>query len=140
MKGREAACSCGQLRVKTAGEPFEVTMCHCYACQRRTGSAFGLQAGYMADQVEVTGRHTDYTRVSDEADERQHVFHFCPECGSTVFYTEPDAPQFVTVMAGTFADRSFPPPSRSGYGVRRHPWVALPDGIRHDEVWSQLNG
>lgn len=139
MARREATCSCGQLRVTTAGDPWEVTMCHCLACQRRTGSAFGLQSGFTADQVEVAGSYKAYVRVSDEADERQHVFHFCPECGSTVFYTEPDAPEFVTVMVGAFADRAFPPPQRSGYGVRRHPWVVLPDGIRHDEVWAPFN-
>jgi tetratricopeptide (TPR) repeat protein len=93
----------------------------------------------MADQVEVSGRYTDYTRVSEEADQRRHVFHFCPDCGSTVFYTEQDAPEVVTVMVGAFADRSFPPPRRSGYGVRRHPWVVLPDGISHDEAWGPFN-
>lgn len=139
MSSREAACSCGQLRVTTEGDPFVVTMCHCYACQRRTGSAFGLQAGFPAGRVEVAGRYQDYTRISDESDERPHVFHFCPECGSTVFYTEPDAPEFVTVMVGAFADRSFPAPSESSYGARRHPWMALPDGIRHDEAWAPLN-
>jgi hypothetical protein len=139
MASREGTCSCGQLRVKTADDPVVVTMCHCEACQRRTGSAFGLQAGFMADQVEITGSYRDYLRVSDEADERQHVFHFCPDCGSTVFYTEPDAQEFVVVMVGAFADQSFPPPTQSGYGARRHPWVTLPDGIRNDEAWAPLN-
>jgi hypothetical protein len=113
-------------------------MCHCLACQRRTGSAFGIQAGFRSDQVQVAGRFSDYARVSDEADRKEHVFHFCPDCGGTVFYTEPTEPDLVVVSVGAFADRSFPPPTESGYGVRRHPWVALPDGIHHDEVWALL--
>ena len=76
-------------------------MCHCLACQRRTGSAFGLQAAFAADQVQVVGRFNEYLRVSDEADSAEHPFHFCPECGSTVFYREPD---HVVVMVGAFAD------------------------------------
>jgi hypothetical protein len=96
---REAACSCGQLRVTAQGEPFAVGICHCLACQRRTGSAFGMQAGYEAGQVEVAGRSTEYARTSDEADRKVHVFRFCPDCGSTVFYTEPDEPDLVVVMA-----------------------------------------
>ena len=49
---RVAACHCGQLRLGVAGEPFAVSICNCLACQRRTGSAFGMQAGFSTDQVE----------------------------------------------------------------------------------------
>jgi hypothetical protein len=138
MATRDAACSCGQLRLTADGDPFEVSICHCLACQRRTGSAFGIQARFKSDQVEVIGRFSDYLRVSDEADRKEHVFHFCPDCGGTVFHTEPTEPDLVAVPVGAFADPSFPPPTRSVYGVRRHPWVALPDGIDHDEAWALL--
>src|SRR3954451_18301184 len=102
MPTREAACHCGQLRLEVSGEPFAVSICNCLACQRRTGSAFGMQAGFKTDQVEVTGRFNDYLRVSDEADRKEHVFHFCPECGSQVFYTEPTEPDLVVVSVGSF--------------------------------------
>jgi hypothetical protein len=138
MATREAACSCGQLRIATEGDPFHVGICHCLACQRRTGSAFGMQAGYQSDQVTVSGRHTEYARTSTEADRKVHVFHFCPECGSTVFYTEPDEPELVVVMVGAFADPLFPPPVESGYEARRHPWVALPDSMERDDLWGQV--
>ena len=120
---REAACSCGQLRLEAAGDPFVVSMCHCLACQRRTGSAFGIQAAYTADQVDVAGRFSDYVRVSDEADRKEHVFHFCPDCGATVFYTEPTEPDLIVVPVGAFADPSFPPPTESMYESRRHSWL-----------------
>ena len=68
MATREAACHCGQLRLEVEGDPFVVSMCHCLACQRRTGSAFALQAAFAPDQVQVVGRFDDYVRVSDEAD------------------------------------------------------------------------
>jgi hypothetical protein len=129
MATREAACHCGQLRLEVAGDPFVVSMCHCLACQRRTGSAFGLQAAFTPDQVQVVGRFSDYLRVSDEADRKQHVFHFCPDCGSQVFYTEPTEPDLIVVSIGAFADPSFPPPTESGYDSRRHPWLAVPATI-----------
>jgi hypothetical protein len=138
MATREAACSCGQLRVTVVGDPFQVTMCHCHACQRRTGSAFGLQAGYDTDRVQIEGRSREYARTSTEPDRSAHTFHFCPDCGGTVYYTHADAPQVVDVMVGAFADRDFPAPSVSTYGVRRHRWVVLPEGIEHDEVWDEL--
>jgi tetratricopeptide (TPR) repeat protein len=97
-----------------------------------------MQAGFTSDQVRVVGRHTDYARISDEADRKEHVFHFCPDCGSTVFYTEPTEPDQVVVMVGAFADPSFPPPTESSYDARRHPWVELPDSIQRwaPELWE----
>jgi hypothetical protein len=138
MATREASCHCGQLRLEVSGEPFAVSICHCLACQRRTGSAFGMQAGYAAGQVDVTGRYSDFTRISDESDRKAHVFHFCPDCGSQVFYTEPDEPELVVVSVGAFADPSFPPPTRSGYESRRHRWVGLPASIEREapELWD----
>src|SRR5436190_905946 len=79
MATREATCSCGQLRLQAEGDPFHVSICHCLSCQRRTGSAFGMQAGYVADRVTTSGTSREYARTSDEADRKVHVFHFCPE-------------------------------------------------------------
>jgi hypothetical protein len=137
---REAACHCGQLRLEVSGDPFAVSICNCLACQRRTGSAFGMQAGFEADQVQVTGRFRDYSRISDEADRKEHVFHFCPDCGSQVFYTEPTEPDLVVVSVGSFADPTFPPPTESGYDSRRHPWVGLPESIQQQapELWDSV--
>ena len=96
-----------------------------------------MQAGFKAEQVRVTGRSSDFARVSDEADRKEHVFHFCPECGSQVFYTEPSEPELVVVSVGSFADPAFPPPTESGYDSRRHPWVHLPDWVQQfaPELW-----
>jgi hypothetical protein len=137
---REAACHCGQLRLEVDGEPFAVSICNCLACQRRTGSAFGMQAGFKREQVRIEGRFHDYARTSDEADRKVHVFHFCPDCGSQVFYTEPDDAELMVVSVGSFADPSFPWPTGSGYDSRRHPWVRLPEQISRfaPELWDPV--
>ena len=137
MATREATCHCGQLRLDVTGDPFRVSLCHCLACQRRTGSAFGMQAAFRPDQVSVVGRYNDYARVSDEADRKEHAFHFCPDCGSTVFYREPDV---VVVMVGSFADPTFPQPTESGYDNRRHQWIVLPESIQRyaPELWDPV--
>jgi hypothetical protein len=137
MESRDAACHCGQLRLEVTGEPFAISICNCLACQRRTGSAFGMQAGFNADQVRVLGEFNDFARISDEPDHKEHVFHFCPTCGSQVFYTEPTEPGLIVVSVGSFADPAFPAPTESGYDSRRHAWVQLPDSIRRHapELW-----
>jgi hypothetical protein len=88
-----------------------------------------MQAAFTPDQVHVVGRFSDYSRISDEADRKEHVFHFCPDCGSQVFYTEPTEPDLIVVSVGSFADPCFPPPTESGYDHRRHPWLAVPATI-----------
>jgi tetratricopeptide (TPR) repeat protein len=96
-----------------------------------------MQAAFKSDQVEINGRFSDFERVSDEADRKVGVFHFCPDCGSQVFTTEPTEPDLVVVSVGSFADPTFPPPTESGYDSRRHPWVQLPDSVRKlaPELW-----
>src|SRR5439155_1333191 len=93
--------------------------------------------GLKSAQVRVIGRFNDFARVSDEADQKQHVFHFCPDCGSQVFYTEPTEPDLVVVSVGSFADPAFPPPTESGYDSRRHTWLELPASFQRyaPELW-----
>jgi hypothetical protein len=129
MSEHRAACSCGQL-IATAEGAVRVSMCHFLACQRRTGSAFGVQARFLRDRVRVEGRSSEYTRISDEGDPR--TFHFCPECGGTVFYFLPREDDVVAIPVGAFADPAFPAPVRSVYGSQRHEWVAVPAAERWD--------
>ncbi|HEX7690684.1 MAG TPA: GFA family protein [Burkholderiaceae bacterium] len=128
---RLASCCCGQLRVRTRGEPVRVSMCHCLECQRRCGSVFAAQARFPDDRVEIEGESTEYSRTGDEGGVAR--FHFCPRCGSTVWYVFDGAPGMTVVTVGAFADPHFPPPSFSVYEDRRHAWVAVPEGA---ERWA----
>jgi len=64
MPTRVAACLCEQLTVSCSGDPAQVTLCHCLACQRRTGSTYGIAAFYPRENVKVAGDATAYTRQS----------------------------------------------------------------------------
>jgi hypothetical protein len=127
MVRREAACSCGQLRVAVDGDPVRVSVCHCLACQRRTGSAFGYQARWPVESVQITGQAREYRRVSEDGEDEERHFHFCPECGATVYYFTD--PEFIAIPVGVLADPGFPEPTVSVWESRRHEWVTLPDGV-----------
>ena len=136
MNSRTASCSCGQLRVEVHGEPRGNGICHCFACQRRTGSVFAALASFAAP-YEVFGTATEYVRVGDRG--AKFKFRFCPVCGTTVFHTEvfhteggeeADEQPGVGVAVGAFADPGFPPPQMSIYDCRRHSWVRLPPGTK----------
>lgn len=127
MPDHHAACSCGQLSLVAHGDPLGVSVCHCLACQRRTGSTYGAQARFPAGQVEITGESTEYVRIGDEGSACH--FHFCPRCGATVHYWI-DA-DFRIVPVGAFADPTFEAPGVSVYEERRHAWVSVPEGAKH---------
>ena len=75
---RSASRSCGQLTVTTTGEPVRISVCHCLACQRRTGSAFGVQARFPRGAVTSAGRGTRYERTADSG--KTVTLTFCPDC------------------------------------------------------------
>lgn len=126
MTARTAACSCGQLSVTVEGEPKGVGVCHCLACQQRTGSAFAYLASF-SEPYEVRGQATEYVRVGDAG--AAFRFRFCPKCGTTVYHTEEGVGGGISIAVGAFADPDFPPPSVSVYDCRRHGWLTLPDGV-----------
>ena len=124
---QQGSCSCGQLRVACRGEPVRISICHCLDCQKRTGSAFGYQARFPADQVSVKGETRVFDRLGDSG--QKVTFRFCPLCGSTVFWTLPSQPGLIAVAVGAFADTDYPPPWFSVYERRRHRWVDVPTSV-----------
>ncbi|TWI44493.1 hypothetical protein IP92_04443 [Pseudoduganella flava] len=124
---RTARCTCGQLSITVEGEPLRVAVCHCLACQSRTGSVFATLASFPVP-YQVTGRATEYVRTGDHG--TRFVFRFCPVCGTNLYDTEEGVDDVVSVSVGAFGDPSFPAPQVSVYDCRRHPWVTLPPGVR----------
>ena len=129
MVSRTASCQCGQLRIEVDGEPRAVGLCHCLACQRRTGSVFGVQARFPKAGVAISGTSTQFVRTGDEG--TRATFGFCPACGSTVTYTLAGQEETIVIPVGAFADPRFPPPTVSVYEERMHARVQLPAGIEH---------
>jgi hypothetical protein len=114
MRTRIATCVCGQLIARCSGDPARVSLCHCLACQRRTGSTYGIAAFFLHESVVVTGDTKAYSRSSDIG--YSVTFYFCPHCGSTVYWNAARKPDMVAVAVGAFADPAFPAPSQAVYG------------------------
>ena len=123
MEVREASCRCGALRARCSGKPARISVCHCLACKARSGSAFSYNATYESSQVETTGSSSLFTRTGDEGNWVR--YHFCPQCGSTVYYEIERRPGMISVAVGGFRDPDFPEPRFSVYEGRRHQWVEI---------------
>lgn len=118
---REASCSCGNLKARCPDQPELVSVCHCLACQRRTGAPFGIAAFFFRKSIEIVGQYKSYQRSSDAG--FALVFHFCSKCGSTVFWEPSRMPDLIAIGVGSFADPNFPAPDKEVYVECRHGWV-----------------
>jgi hypothetical protein len=123
MTERTASCRCGQLRATVHGEPVRVSVCHCLACQKRTGSAFSAQLRWPKECVEISGESKEWTRVADSG--QTTTYHFCPECGSTVHYGGGNFPDVVAIPMGSFDDPYIASPDYSVWEKRKHEWVEI---------------
>jgi hypothetical protein len=129
MTLRIASCSCGQLSARVSGDPIRVSVCHCFACQRRTGSVFGAQARFLRQAVEIAGTGTEYVRNGDEGGSTR--FTFCATCGATVFFVTEGREDSIAIPVGAFSESRFPAPTYSVYEDRMHPWVTMPEDMEH---------
>jgi hypothetical protein len=83
MTGLEGGCSCGAVRFKLNRGPLWTNICHCDACRKRTGSAFGFSVVVEAAAVaDFSGETETFTRQGESG---KHVhYDFCPRCGTTL--------------------------------------------------------
>jgi hypothetical protein len=144
MGSRTAQCACGRLELVAEGDPLLVVACHCEFCQKRSGNVFIASAHFPEERVEVTGETTVYNGLVVDGVGAVGVpdgidYHFCPTCGSTVFWvvrSPLSGEQLVIVAVGNFVEPDFPPPSTELSTKFRHAWVAeIPGAIQiHDPL------
>ena len=131
MTTHTASCRCGQLKATVTGDPFRVSVCHCLNCQKRSGSAFAAQARWPTENLSVAGQSKTWTQTGDSGSSA--TFHFCPDCGSTVYYSGGGYSDAIAVALGAFDDPYFLKPQISVFENRKHDWVEITgDGIEHD--------
>jgi len=128
-KSRTASCACQKFSIELAGDPQIVSICNCTQCQKRTGSAFGMSAFFDKSQrILTSGDRSTYNRRSDAG--RSLSLHFCPNCGTTLFWELDMLPDKIGVAVGCFADPTFPSPDRAVWCQTAHEWLAFPPSVK----------
>ncbi|MFM5924309.1 MAG: GFA family protein [Novosphingobium sp.] len=120
-----ARCSCGQLWLEVEGEPVLNALCHCADCRRRTGSAFGWQAYFLEAQV---GAPNGKSQARSVPVAEPQVRHFCPDCGTTLWWTQGLGPGLIGVSGGAFDAGVLAEPFASYSNDQRCDWLTLPQG------------
>ena len=125
-----ASCRCGQLRAAATGTPTRISVCHCLDCQKRSGSAFAAQVRFPADQVTVTGEASTYIATGDNG--AAH-FHFCPDCGATLYFENDSLSDTIAIPLGAFDNPRVFTPTISVFENRKHDWLVISgEDVEHD--------
>ena len=122
---RTARCACGKATITVRGEPVLNAVCHCNNCQRRTGSAFGLNVYFPDERVLAASGEMGVYRI--EGEKSQERF-FCAGCGTTLRWRTGWFPGWTGVAGGCFRDEPLPDPEVSVANETRRSWVCIPEG------------
>jgi hypothetical protein len=100
MKIHSGGCSCGTVRFAIKRYLY-VLACHCNACKKRTGSAYGLSVPVEAANIDsFSGKTTTFIRTAESG--RKVHYEFCQTCGTTVRWCLEGTSNRYIFAAGTF--------------------------------------
>ncbi|HEY0310870.1 MAG TPA: GFA family protein [Allosphingosinicella sp.] len=112
-------CHCGAVRYEMPAEAIHQALCHCSDCRRHSGAPAVAWALVKKDALSVEGETKEY--ASSEHGRR----HFCPGCGTSLFYTNdvvfPDA---IDVQTCTLDEPDAVPPAAQIQVAERVGWMA----------------
>ena len=122
---RRGGCQCGDVRYELSGAPLGLSACHCKACQKQSGSAFGMSLHVAEGAFRlVSGTLKTFEVLCDSG--RVKTCAFCPECGTRIFHR---TDRGMSVKAGTLDDASGLVPDGHYWTASKQPWVAIPDSV-----------
>ncbi|MEX0347505.1 MAG: GFA family protein [Rhizobiaceae bacterium] len=123
-------CACGACRYEVDGEPTGMAACHCQACQKRTGSAFGFGCFFAEKDVTISAGEDNFTVYDRIAESGRLVSHrFCGTCGTTVMWKPERLPDGIAIAAGTFDDTGWIKPSAFFWVSKAQNWFAFSDDV-----------
>lgn len=139
----EGGCACGAVRYRLTGAPIVTHACHCRKCQRRSGSAFAVNAMIEADCISLLGQTPEIVPTPSSLPEGQKA-HRCPVCRVEVWSNHAAFGDGIVMLhVGTLDRGEAIAPDIHCYTASRHPWVIVPEDVRAfpqgyepDEVWS----
>lgn len=99
------SCYCGNIAFEATVDPDSVTICHCNACQRLTGSAYRVTVAARAQDFRlVRGMPKTYVKLADSGNKRAMVF--CGDCGSPVYaHAAEENPTSYGLRVGSLRER-----------------------------------
>lgn len=114
-------CQCRQCTFQFSGKPITCYACHCTDCQSASGSAFGLSMIVMREEIKLI-KGNIIEQVFESGDNLLHR-HACALCGSAMWYSGENSPEFAAIKAGVFDDKTWFKPVAHVWVKSAQPWI-----------------
>ena len=116
-------CQCQSVRYQFTGEPLTCYACHCTDCQTATGSAFTLSMIVNREDIAVIEGEMAINTFNYNGTELQR--HHCAKCGTGLWFSATQIPEFAALKPGTFDDTTWFKPAAHLWLRSAQPWVRL---------------
>jgi len=126
------SCQCGAVTYTVNAEPLFTYACHCGSCQKRTGSAFSMGMIVATSALDLKGRLTAWSRVSEQGN--TNTRYSCAQCGNILYGIGDSNPDLAKLQVGTLEDTSAVEPEVHIWTTRKQPWLSLPARVRQYET------
>ena len=121
-------CLCGKVTYKVNTEPMAIFNCHCDDCRRATGSVFGTNLFVSEDKIEIRGKVSSYSHISDSGSRMTKLF--CPNCGSLMFGKNSAKVNVISIRAGTVDEKDLIKPMINVFMDSRIPSTSIDKSLK----------
>ena len=119
----QGGCLCGQVRYEVAGEPYDITHCHCSDCRRSSGAAFVTWASFRQSGFRITAGHPRDLSWAGR------LRSFCPNCGTPLTFRAGADADEIDVTVCSFDQPSTVTPADHTWIEDLLPWIRLADDL-----------
>jgi hypothetical protein len=132
MSKRSGHCHCGSIRFEFAGEPTDVSFCHCSICRRISGSAFGAYVEVPEAALTVTTGGDKLARYKPtELLEKE----FCRNCGVQIFTRHRNFPGYAFINLAVVSDDHGLAPEYHQFVGSKAKWHEISDALPQFSEW-----
>jgi hypothetical protein len=134
----EGGCSCGAVRYRLTGEPFDTGWCHCRTCQKISGAPALVFTTVSADDFLILSGNDALgtTRPNDFGERR-----FCTQCGTPLTIKLDFQPETIDLTVASLDEPGLVPPGFHIFYGNHIPWNSPGDDLpRHDRFRADTRG
>ena len=124
----EGSCHCGAIVYEAVVLPQQAGLCHCSDCQTLSGSPFRASVPAKAQDFHLLqGRPKTYIKIAESGAKR--VQAFCENCGTPIYATSADNPQYYNLRLGAVKQRGQIPALKQIWCDSALPWAQNISGL-----------
>ena len=123
----DGRCHCGKISYEAEINPEYVVICHCTDCQTISGAPYRVNVSALTRRFHLNGTPKTYLKRGDSGEVVATMF--CADCGTALYSSKGEAPEFIFLRVGAVAQRSLLAPKSQGFCCSAMPWATDISGI-----------